>query len=183
MISLTDEKRLKWSALIRGYIKYGRIPHRCLEKLIGRLPFSHTSLFGEFARAHMRPLYQKLHRAVYPARLSPFERILFGWWGDLVDEFAPRVAAHRPTRPHWRIYTDDSDIPPHALRSFVSWRSFAPSSSRRLFGPSCYGLALHVPKDCLIYGLELSALVLFFEDRAATRAGPSAGCTSKKITA
>ena len=46
------------------------ISRRCLEQLMGRLDFSQTALFGEFAITHLRPLYQKFHRMVF--FFSPF---------------------------------------------------------------------------------------------------------------
>ena len=62
--SLPAEKRKSWSGIIGGFLKEGRISHRCLENLIGKLPFSQPSLLRKFARAQMRPLLTKLNRLV-----------------------------------------------------------------------------------------------------------------------
>ena len=76
-ISLTPEKCKRWPNLITGYLQEGRISHSFLEKLIGKLLFSQTAVFGKFARTQLRPLYVKLNRRVYNARLSAYERSVF----------------------------------------------------------------------------------------------------------
>ena len=55
-ISLPDEKRTAWAALLRDYTCKGSTAHQELEKLIGRLSFPQTLLFGKFARTQLRPL-------------------------------------------------------------------------------------------------------------------------------
>ena len=76
-ISLTPGKRKRWPGLITGYLNDGRVAHSFLEKLIGKLLFSQVAVFGKFARTQLRPLYTKLHRRVYNARLSAYERSVF----------------------------------------------------------------------------------------------------------
>ena len=88
-ISLTDEKRRKWSSMLSSYIKAGSISHRCLEKLLGRLAFSQTSVFGKFARTQLRPLYQKFYRRVFNARLTPLEAVNLSWWLGVIADFTP----------------------------------------------------------------------------------------------
>ena len=72
--SLPKEKRKHRSNLTGGFLAAGMIIRSCLEILIGKFPLSKTSLYGMFARAQLRPLYQKLNRRVYNARLSAYER-------------------------------------------------------------------------------------------------------------
>ena len=55
------------------------------------------------------------------------------------------------------------------LRSTESAR---PRASHRLLGPAATALPYLFRKTCLIYGLELPALVFFFEELAATLRGP-----------
>ena len=80
-ISLPDEKRADWAALLGDFIRKRSINHQELEKLIDRLSFPHTLFFGEFARTQLRPLYQKLNRRVYNARLAALETAVFSWRG------------------------------------------------------------------------------------------------------
>lgn len=68
-ISLPEEKRAKWPHLLESYLQVGSISHRCVEKLIGRLSFSLTIIFGKFARTHLRPLYRKFYRRFCSAKL------------------------------------------------------------------------------------------------------------------
>ena len=165
-ISLTDDKRRKWSALLSSYLKEGRISHRCLEKLIGRLLFSQTAVFGKFARTQLRPLYQKFHSRHYSAALSPFEKLIFRWWRDVVEDCTPRVATPRPRRPHWIIYTDAATDPPllcallfHGGRSSPALHTVCSARAPLIW-------SYFFRHTALIYGLEMLALVLFFEDSA-----------------
>ena len=110
-ISLTPEKREKWPILIRSYLKLGGSPIGFLGRLIGRLSFSKTEIFGKFPRAQQRPLYTKLYRRVYNSRLPKLERDTLRWWGDVIAEFDPRLSAPRPARADWLIYTDAATDP------------------------------------------------------------------------
>ena len=54
-ISLPPEKRLKWSTLIVSYLKDGRISHRCLDKLIGRLSIHKQPSLGSLRELSSAP--------------------------------------------------------------------------------------------------------------------------------
>lgn len=112
LISRTEEKRAIWPSLLPSYLTEGRISHRCLGKLIGRLSSPQTSLFGKFPRTQLRPMYRKFRRMVYPARLSLYERTVPRWWKEAVADFTPRMAVHRPDRHRWIVYPDASADPP-----------------------------------------------------------------------
>ena len=94
------------------YLEEGGLSHSCLDKLIGRLSFSQTAIFGKFDRTQLRPLYTKMYRRVYNVRLSKLERATLRWRREVIAEFPPRLAVHRPARADWRIYTDASSEPP-----------------------------------------------------------------------
>ena len=98
-ISVPPEKRDQWSQLLDLYLKEGAIPHIYLDKLIGRLAFPQTALFGKFPRTHMRPLYQKLRSMFYCATLSDREKLLFGWTLQVISEFPPPPYRRSPTAP------------------------------------------------------------------------------------
>ena len=55
LVSLSPEKREERPQMLEGCLSQGRISRRRLGKLIGRLSFLHTCLFGKFARTQMRP--------------------------------------------------------------------------------------------------------------------------------
>ena len=110
-ISLPEEKRLKWSAMITSYLKAGRISHRCLGKLIGRLSCAQTALFGKFARTRLRPLRRKMRRRIYTDVLPAYEKSILEWRASIAAEFTPRRARPRPLRPDWLIYTDAATTP------------------------------------------------------------------------
>ena len=80
-VSLTPEKAKNWADTMLGVLKEGRIPPHTLEKLIGKLSFSQTCLFGKFDRTQLRCLYRKLHAPTYIAHINKFENSLFtgGW--------------------------------------------------------------------------------------------------------
>ena len=170
-ISLPPEKRKNWPQLLASYLKEGSITHSCLEKLIGRLLFSQTAVFGKFARTQLRPLYLKLHRRVYCAKLSAQEKLLFSWWKQIVEEFRPRIAIPRPIRPHWILYTDAAT----STRLLCAVLFHGDSSTPRI--KVCCDSAAPIPwvhlfrHTALIYGLELLALVAFFEDWAPRLSG------------
>ena len=118
-ISPTPEKCRRWPSLIAGYLRGGRIAHSFLEKLISKLLFSQTSVFGKFARSQLRPLYLKLNRRAYNARLPAYERSVFTWWHDVLADSSPRLVTPRPARPHWLIYTDAATTPPRLCALFL----------------------------------------------------------------
>ena len=156
-----EEKRLKWSTLIASYLKEGRIPHRCLDKLIGRLSFSQTALFGEFARAQLRPMYRKIHRRVYTAALSAYEKSILEWRASIIAEFTPRLGRPRHLKPYWAIYTDAATTTGKICALlFFGCRSSPDLHSRYASRVDIARIYLCRHTN-LIYGLELLALVLF----------------------
>ena len=80
-------------------------------------------------------MYQKFHRMAYPALLSPFERMIFGWRGEVIAEFTTRIAVPLPTRHRWLIYTDDATNPP-ILRALLFHGNRPPLSFTPLARPA-----------------------------------------------
>ena len=170
-ISLTPEKCERRSKLITGYLQEGRIAHSFLEKLIGKLLFSQTAVFGKFARTQLRPLYVKLNRRVYNARLSAYERSVFTWWRDVLADFSPRLATPRPKRPHWLIYTDAATNPPRLCALIFPGSKSTPDLQFLFSSSAAVSWTYLFRWTNLIFGLELLALVLLFEDHAPFLAG------------
>ena len=69
-ISLDQEKSERWIELISQIIQAESIDHSLLDKLIGKLSFAQTTVFGKFARTLAQPLYDKLHAHPYDESLS-----------------------------------------------------------------------------------------------------------------
>ena len=165
-ISLTDEKREARAALLRDYMRKGAIAHQELEKPIGRMSFSQTLLFGKFVRTQLRPLYQKLYRKVYNARLSEADLGVFGWWGRAIRSFSPTICRPCAQPCDWLVYTDAATTPPRlcALRFRGGTRTPNLVACSSMDAPSVW--LYHFRETCLIFGLGLLALVDFLEDEA-----------------
>ena len=46
----------KWATIVEEVIELGTAQHKSLEKLIGGLSFTHTSIIGRFGRSMIKPL-------------------------------------------------------------------------------------------------------------------------------
>ena len=133
---------------------------------MGRLSFSQTAIFGKFARTQLRPLYAKLHRRVYNAGLSAIERDALRWWQSVIAEFTPRLAIPRPARADWLIYTDAATHPPTLCALLFKGSSFSPVLDLCASQRTAVTWDYLFRNTALIYGLEMLALVSFFEDQA-----------------
>ena len=167
MISPPAERRKRRPDLIGGFLKVGRISHSALENLICKMSFSQTSMFGEFPRTQLRPLYTRLNRRVYNARHSTWGRSVFTGRARAISDFAPRLAIPRTRRPDWLIYTDAATDPTAMCALLFECRRSSPRlrllcASTRVPGtwPRLFRW------NSLIFGLELLALALFMEDCA-----------------
>ena len=110
-ISLTFEKEIRRVGIINTQIATGQILHTELDKLIGRLSFSRTAIFGRFGRAISRPLYNKLTSTNYSNKLEHHELQALRWWetaiwGDAIS--LPTQRRNFPTSrftptPHLRL--------------------------------------------------------------------------------
>ena len=67
---LKADKASKCVDSIRLFLEKGRTGHKAMGSLIGKLGFSRTSLFGEFARCQLRALYLKMHHKWYSQTIS-----------------------------------------------------------------------------------------------------------------
>ena len=166
LISLPDGKRAKWCHLIDSYLDDGAIPHSRLEQLTGRLFFSKTSLFGKFARTQLMPLYRKFHRRVYNAHLPLCERHVFEWRRAIIADFAPRTVVSRSSVADWVIYTDAATDPPWICSLRFNGKSRSPELDTLCSAPVPPVWLYLFRQTCLFYGLELLALVAYFEDHA-----------------
>ena len=105
-IFLPDDKILAWSALIDELIAARSTPHKQLAKLVGRVPFTQTSVFGRFGRTLLRPLHMKLRQPPFQEHFSPDELILLAWRAGPIRAARPRVIRLKSIRPEVAVYTD-----------------------------------------------------------------------------
>ena len=133
----------------------GKITQRSLGKLIGRMSFSMTIIFGKFPRKQLRPLYQKFHRRVFNAQLSRRERCALEWRRRINADFTPLIDFPRPPIAGWILYTDAAPEPPVICALLFNGKSRRPNLTKEC--------AVHVPakwpyrfrKTNLVYGLGL----------------------------
>ena len=109
-VSLTPEKAKKWSENIGRILKEQRISAHELEKLIGKLCFSQTCLFGKFARTQLRCLYRKLHAPRFVPNLSKAENLVLHWWNDVISKLSPRIPRGENFFPDFVLYTDAATL-------------------------------------------------------------------------
>ena len=69
-IALDSDKAGKWSTLTKSYISAQTIDFNSSDKLIGRLSFAATNIFGKFARSLANPLYEKRHPLISRMNLA-----------------------------------------------------------------------------------------------------------------
>ena len=169
-ISLPDGKRESRDSLLRDFPKKEAIAHQESEKLIGRLSFSQTLLFGKIARTQRTPLYKKIHRMLYNARLSASESAFFSWW-DKVIRSPPRVCRPCAHSRDWLVYTDAATTPPRILALRCRGNAKTPRLDSSLSMDVDPAWVYHFRATCLIFGLELLALVEFLEDEAGRLSG------------
>ena len=137
------------------------------------MSFSQTLLFGKFARTQLRPLYQILHRRVYNARLSAAESAVFSWWERAIRSLTPRVCRPCSHSCDWIVYTDSATSPPHICALCFHGKSETPRLSAELSMEVDPSWVYHFRPTCLIFGLELIALVSFLDDAAEKLVGCS----------
>ena len=126
-VSLPVEKGGKWSSAISLTLAEGKISAHALERIIGKLSFSQTCLFGKFARTQLRPLYKKLYRHHYVATLTPRETTTLIWRPSVLAELKPRIARGLGRCPDFILFTDAATRTP-----LIAGVLFRPSSRRVL---------------------------------------------------
>ena len=105
-VRLTPEKASRWIDAIRLFLSKGRVGREDLGSLIGKLGFSQTCLFGNFARCQLRALYCKLSRRWYVPKLSSREILISRWWISVRHAVSPRVVAPSDAQADLIVYTD-----------------------------------------------------------------------------
>ena len=107
-ITLTEDKIAKWPAQISHFLTEGKIMHAELHKLIGKLSFAQSMVFGKCARSFLRPLYTWLHSDYFSPCISDQIAEILRWWIRLLRSFRPRIVTFCPKFPSFVIFTDAS---------------------------------------------------------------------------
>ena len=171
-IALDPEKASKWSALIESFISAQSIDSNSLDKLLGRLSFATTNIFGKFARAMAKPLYDLRHSPNFVESLDAELILNLRWWLSALADNLSRSVGTRPVFPRYIIYTDAS------WKSSTQRGRIAAILIERQSGRIIEVLSSEAPlrvvkcfdRSSAIYGLELFALVAAFatwQDRLA----------------
>ena len=105
-VTLPAEKSTKWANPISCHVNDGAISHSHLEKLIGKLCFSRTFLFGKFARTQLRCLYRKLYSPRYEDTIAPHEHLTLRWWVGVLTNLSHRIPRKLSHPPDFVLYTD-----------------------------------------------------------------------------
>ena len=128
--------------------------------------FSQTAVFGKFARTQLRPMCRKFNSRFFSATLPPYEKSVFRWRKEVIEERIPRLAAPRPRRPHWISYTDAATNHPILCALLFRGGRASPDLYTACAARAPLIWSYFFRFTALIYGLELLALVLFFGDHA-----------------
>ena len=83
---LADGGKSLWADRLEEFLRICHMPHKELESVTGRLPYSETSVFGRFGRGMLQPLYRKLNAAYYQLDLPDSDRTGLQWWEDRLRE-------------------------------------------------------------------------------------------------
>ena len=156
-----QEKIAKRANIIEEVLVLGHIQHKPLEKLIGKLVYAQTSVFGRFGRAMLKPLYTKLRAHPYTEVISPCEAGVPEWWAASIRSSVPRAVELHPTTPDVIIYTDAA-----TSTRILAAVAIEPSTYSALGSFSALLSEVADPvwetifcETTLIYGLELLAVV------------------------
>ena len=106
--TLTPDKASNWASEVNGFIQNRAISSPELEKLIGKLGFSQTNLFGEFARTQLRPLYKKFCPRNFSPSLSFSELKTSQWRAAVLSSLRPGIPRPPNRRPDMIVYNDAS---------------------------------------------------------------------------
>ena len=109
------------------------------------------------------PLYRKLYRVVYNARLSGREMASFTRRRSAISSFNPRIFRPCSSRCGWVSYTDAATNPPRICDRQSDGMYGRPVLELKMSSPVPAAWISHFKSTCLIFGSELLALVAFLE--------------------
>ena len=160
-VSLPYDKAFRWVDEIRRYLRAGHITAIRLERLIGKLGFSQTNLFGEFARTQLKPLYRKLYAARFIPQLSIIESRILHWWSRILLSLNPRIPRGISRIPDFIIYTGAATLSNKMAALAFSRKGDAPVISQLLVSNVPRFWKNHFHRKNIILGSEMLAPIAF----------------------
>ena len=164
-VALPREKALAWRASVEDILSAGSVVHKDLERVIGRLAFTQTSVYGRAGRAMLTVLYQKLNAHFYSPILSGREQSTLRWWQYALLTITPRLTKTRGPQTDLVIYTGAATTTMIIAAVIAEPAIFV--KTRTLTATLSLRAGKHWAKlfetTALIYGLEMLAIfaVLF----------------------
>ena len=175
LVTLPDEKANKWADEIVACAQANAIQRDALEKLIGKISFSQTALFGKFPRTMISPLYKKLHAKQYRAFINLQEKRIFEWWASTIRSLKPRIATPKPKFPEFILYTDAATKTNTLAAILLRPQTFLKHSRVELVltaeMPKAWATAFSSTN--LIEGMEMLSVVAFLYEKGPSLEGKS----------
>ena len=109
-VRLTPEKASKWIDALKLSPKQGRVGHKDLEILIGKMCFSQTCLFGKFDRCQLRARYLKIRMKWYIPTFSAYEISAARRSISIMHNVSPRMVVSVSSMADWVFYTDADSL-------------------------------------------------------------------------
>ena len=125
LVGLSPDQTLLWRDRIRESPNIRAITHGDLDRLIGRLSFTRTSVFGRIGRPMFTALYQR-KAPFYHLALSGREFNAIFWRRAALGHITPRLMRPRATSSNLIIST----TPPHPLTRIIAAISRNPTNLR-----------------------------------------------------
>ena len=108
LVSLEEKKSDAWRSHLTEAIQSKKIERKALDKLVGRLSFAHTNVFGKFDRPISQELYNKLRYHPYSTHCDSHFMSNLNWRHGALSVRIARSVFSRPVHPDYIVYTDAS---------------------------------------------------------------------------
>ena len=160
-IKLDDLKAAKWIKSLEDIIRDRRVDHKDLDRLVGRLSFAQTNVFGKFARPFSQELYDRLHAHPYISSCDDYFLANLNWWLSALKSGISRTVSLMPKYPKYILYTDASwSDKKHSGRIAAILIERCSGKVLEVLSSAAPLSLVNLFKSSLaIYGLELFALV------------------------
>ena len=175
-VSLPADKASRWVSMIDEILKLGTVTRDQLESLIGRLSFPQTSIFGRFGRPMLSPLYGLLNSPSFRPLLSTRATRALQWWKVALSPLDSSVARHRSDHPDFVVFTDAATSSAIIDAVIIDRATFVASQTINEVRTAVAGKywELLFDQTCLIYGLEMLAILAILYEAGGQLAGKNA---------
>lgn len=151
-----EDKRLKWSAVIRGALACGKLHQGAAKKLAGALAWAAQCLFNRLGRAMLRPLFAHQHGR--SSRIGRPLELALHWWIQVLELRLHEVAQWaQGEMPAAHMFCDARSTPPRVaavlfIDGEVLYAELAPDAELMQ--------SFRRRRDNQIMGLEVLAIAL-----------------------